>query len=122
MSRRVGYAPLRVVKVARLIKGLRRGLPIYAMKLNRPESGSKEGEPEWLAEYDDVFLKELIDLPPLQGLVHEIELLPGTQPIAKSSYKMSLSEALELEHQLNQLLKQGFIQPSVSPWGALVLF
>ena len=75
-----------------------------------------------MVEYDDVFIEELIDLPPPQELVHEIELLLGTQPIAKSSYKMSLSKALELKHQLNQLLEQGFIQPSVSPWGAPVLF
>ena len=35
---------------------------------------------------------------------------------------MSLSEALELKNQLNQLLEQGFTKPSLSPWGALVLF
>ena len=45
VSGRVKNAPLRVVKVARLIKGLRKGLPIYVVELNRPESGSKEGEP-----------------------------------------------------------------------------
>ena len=122
MSGRVGNAPLRVVKVARLIKGLRKGLPKYVVKLNRLESGSKEGELEWLANYDNVFSEELIDLPPSQELVHEIELLPRAQPIARSSYKMCLSKALELKHQLNQLLEQGFVQPSVSPWGAPVLF
>ena len=105
VSRRVGYTPLRVVKVSRLIKGLRKGLPIYAVKLNRPESGSKEGEPKWMADYNDVFPKELVDLPPPQELVHEIELLPRAQPIARSSYKMSLSKALELKHQPNQLLE-----------------
>ena len=31
-------------------------------------------------------------------------------------------EALELKNQLNQLLEQGFIKPSLSPWGAPVLF
>ena len=46
VSRRVGYAPLRVVKVARLIKGLKKGLSIYGVKLNRLENGSKEGEPK----------------------------------------------------------------------------
>ena len=35
---------------------------------------------------------------------------------------MSPSKALELKNQLSQLLEQGFIKPSVSPWGALVLF
>ena len=101
---------------------MRKGLPIYAIKLNKPKSEPKEGEPEWLTEYGDVFLEELINLPPPQELVHERDLLPATQPIARASYKMSLFEALELKHQLNQLLEQGFIRPSVSPWGALVLF
>ena len=35
---------------------------------------------------------------------------------------MSPLEALELKNQLNQLLEQGFIKPSVSPWGVPVLF
>ena len=35
---------------------------------------------------------------------------------------MSPSKALELKNQLNQLLEQGFIKPSVLPWGAPVLF
>ena len=64
VSGRVGNTPLRVVKAARLIKGLRKGLPINAIKLNRLESGSKEGEPEWFIDYNDVFHKELVDLPP----------------------------------------------------------
>ena len=35
---------------------------------------------------------------------------------------MSPFEALELKNQLSQLLEQGFIKPSVSPWGAPILF
>ena len=35
---------------------------------------------------------------------------------------MSPSEELELKNPLNQLLEQGFIKPSLSPWGAPVLF
>ena len=64
VSGRVGNAPLRVVKVTILIKGLRKGLPIDDVKLNRPESGSKEGELEWLTDYNDVLSEELIHLPP----------------------------------------------------------
>ena len=54
--------------------------------------------------------------------MHKIKLIPGAQPIARAPYKMSPSEALELKNQLNQLLEQGFIKPSVSPWGTPVLF
>lgn len=62
------------------------------------------------------------DIPPLRELAHEIELIPGAQPIARAPYKVSPSEALELKNQITQLLGQGFIKPSVSPWGAPVLF
>ena len=46
VSRRVGYAPLRVVKIAKLVKGLKNGLPIYTVKLNKPKGEPKEGELE----------------------------------------------------------------------------
>ena len=98
---RAGYAPLRIVKIAKLVKGLKKGLPIYVVKLNKPEGEPKEGELEWLTEYNDVFPEELTDLPPPWELVYEIDLLPGSQPIARASYKMSLFDAVELEHQLN---------------------
>ena len=64
VSGRVGYAPLRVVKIAKLIKGMGKGLPIYAVKLNKPKGKTKEGEPKWLTKYNDVFPEELTDLPP----------------------------------------------------------
>lgn len=43
-------------------------------------------------------------------------------PTPKRAYKMPVPEAIELKEQLRQLLEQGFIQPSVSPWGAPMLF
>ncbi|MCO5596797.1 hypothetical protein L7F22_050867 [Adiantum nelumboides] len=124
---RRGNTPLKVVKAKQLMKGLWKGLPLYVLKLNKLEEESKEKETEdkeleWLSEFLGVFSKELTDLPPTRGLVHDITLVPGAQPIAKSPYKMSLSKALELKNQLTQLLEQGFIRPSVSPWGASILF
>ena len=122
VSGKSGKSPLRVVKAHKLVKGLRKGLQIFAITLNKPSSLPNEGDPEWLKEYDDVFPEELTKLPPPRELVHEIEVVPGSQPVARAPYKMSLSKALELKDQLNQLLEQGFIRPSVSPWGAPVLF
>ena len=120
---RSGRNPLRVVKANKLIKGFQKELPIYILKLNKPEKKPAEGEePEWLKEYQDVFPDELTSLPSDRELVHEIELIPRAQPVARAPYKMSPLEALELKNQVNQLLEQGFIKPSVSPWGAPVLF
>ena len=59
---------------------------------------------------------------PERDIAHEIELVPRATRIAKSPYKMLVPEAIELKEQLCQLLEQGFIQPSVSSWGALVHF
>jgi hypothetical protein len=51
-----------------------------------------------------------------------IDLVPGTQPIHKAPYRMAPTELKELKEQLQELLDWGFIRPSVSPWGAPVLF
>lgn len=73
-------------------------------------------------EFPDVFPEEL----PGQLIEREIEFIievaPGTQPISKTPYRMSPAEMKELKVQLQDLLDKGFIRPSVSPWGAPVLF
>nr|GFC44372.1 putative reverse transcriptase domain-containing protein [Tanacetum cinerariifolium] len=44
------------------------------------------------------------------------------EPISKAPYRMAPIELKELKDQLQELLERGFIHPSVSPWGAPVLF
>ena len=119
---RSGKNPLKVVKANKIAKGYEKGLPIYILKLNKPEKLEEIHSPEWLKEYKDVFLEDLTSLPPNKELVHEIELIPRAQPIVKSPYMISPLEALEINNQLNQLLEKWFIKPSVSPWSALALF
>jgi hypothetical protein len=51
-----------------------------------------------------------------------IDLKPGTEPIARTPYRMSTPELQELKMQLKELLDLGLIRPSVSPWGAPVIF
>src|SRR5262249_20834922 len=52
----------------------------------------------------------------------EIELMANTEPISKAPYPMAPVELQELKKQLQELMDQGFVRPSVSPWGAPVLF
>ncbi|KAA3466562.1 DNA/RNA polymerases superfamily protein [Gossypium australe] len=59
------------------------------------------GDVRTVKEFPDVFSEELPGLPPDREVVFGIDLLPGTVP---------------------ELLDRGFIRPSVSPWGAPVLF
>nr|GEU86707.1 putative reverse transcriptase domain-containing protein [Tanacetum cinerariifolium] len=72
--------------------------------------------------FPDVFPDELPGLPPKREVEFTIELIPGAQPISKAPYRMAPVELKELKDQLQELLERGFIRPSVSPWGAPVLF
>ncbi|KAA0065652.1 ty3-gypsy retrotransposon protein [Cucumis melo var. makuwa] len=73
-------------------------------------------------EYPDVFPDKLLGLPPPREVDFAIELEPGTAPISRAPYRMAPAELKELKVQLQELLDKGFIRPSVSPWGAPVLF
>jgi hypothetical protein len=74
-----------------------------------------------LKEFEDVF-KEVLGLPPRRDIDFSIHLMFGAAPISKTPYRMSTPELKELQMQLEELLKKGYIRPSVSPWGAPVLF
>ncbi|KAL0549247.1 hypothetical protein IC582_013728 [Cucumis melo] len=73
-------------------------------------------------DYPDVFPEELPGLPPHREVEFAIELEPGTVPISRAPYRMAPAELKELKVQLQEFLDKGFIRPSVSPWGAPVLF
>ncbi|GLU19566.1 hypothetical protein SLE2022_358110 [Rubroshorea leprosula] len=73
-------------------------------------------------EFPDVFSEDLPGLPPDREVEFAIDLVPGTGPVSKAPYRMAPAELKELKVQLEELLEKGFIRPSVSPWGAPVLF
>jgi len=74
-------------------------------------------------EFPDVFPKSLPDQPPPKRNVdHAIDLVPGAEPPFRPIYRLTYQEMNELKNQLTELLKKGFIRPSVSPYGAPVLF
>ncbi|XP_070034591.1 uncharacterized protein [Nicotiana tomentosiformis] len=73
-------------------------------------------------EFLDMFPADLQGMPPDMDIDNGIGLVSGTQPIFISLYRMDLVELKELKEQLQELMDKGFIRPSVSPWGAPVLF
>ena len=78
--------------------------------------------PRVVCEYEDVFPDELLGLPPQRDVDFTIELHLDTSPISMIMHRMAPIELQELKVQLQELLDIGFIRPSTSPWGALVLF
>ncbi|XP_060961016.1 uncharacterized protein LOC133031515 [Cannabis sativa] len=73
-------------------------------------------------EFLDVFPEELPGLPPQREIDFIIDLIPGAEPVSKAPYRMAPAELKELKIQLQGMLDLGFTRPSVSPWGAPVLF
>jgi hypothetical protein len=51
-----------------------------------------------------------------------VNLMPGATPVSKAPYRMSTPELKEFQFQLEEILRKGYIRPSVSPWGAPILF
>ena len=74
-----------------------------------------------LKEFEDVF-KEIPGLPPKRDIDFSTNLMHGATPLSNTPYRMSTTELKELQMQLEELLKKGYIRPSVSPWGAPILF
>ena len=73
-------------------------------------------------EFPEVFPDDLSGLPPIRQVEFSIELVPGAKPIARAPYRLAVIEMRELMAQLQELLDKEFIHPSLSPWGAPVLF
>ncbi|GJQ93297.1 putative reverse transcriptase domain-containing protein [Tanacetum coccineum] len=82
---------------------------------------------DWLANYHAIIVcdEKLIHIPfGNEALIvrSNIDLIPGDAPIARAPYRLASSEMKELSEQLQELSDKGFIRPSISPWGAPVLF
>ncbi|GJS78198.1 putative reverse transcriptase domain-containing protein [Tanacetum coccineum] len=94
---------------------------------------------DWLSKYHDriicdervihipidsetLIIRDLPGLPLVRQVEFQIDLIPGAAPLSRAPYRLAPSEMQELSNQLQDLADRGFIRPSTSPLGALVLF
>jgi hypothetical protein len=68
-----------------------------------------------VSEFPDVFPDDLPGMPPDRDIEFSIELITGTSPISKRTYRMDVKDLAELKKQIEELLSKGFIRPSSSP-------
>ena len=71
-----------------------------------------------LQEFEDVFSKPTT-LPPSRPYDHTIPLLPDAVPVNTKPYRYSPIHKDEIERQVKELLSQGFITQSTSPFAPL---
>jgi hypothetical protein len=99
-----------------LKKCYRKGCQIFAAHM---EEAPKDKVPNIedhpvLKYFEDVF-KEIPGLPPKRDIYFSIDLMHGATPISQNPYIMSTPALKELKMQLEEILKKGYICPSVSP-------
>ena len=72
-----------------------------------------------LSNYKDVFAP-LEGIPPEDRIKHEINLIPNAKPVMKRPYRLAQPQADEVQNQVEKALREGWIQPSYSPWGTAI--
>jgi hypothetical protein len=69
-----------------------------------------------LQECMDVFPSELPPgLPPVRGIEHKIDLIPGTSLPNCATYRIKPDETKKIQRQVQDLLDRGYIHESLSP-------
>ncbi|GJW62205.1 hypothetical protein Tco_0111540 [Tanacetum coccineum] len=58
-------------------------------------------------EFPEVFPEDLPGLPPIRQVEFQIDLIPGTTPVARAPYRLAPSEMQELSNQLQELSDRG---------------
>jgi hypothetical protein len=75
-----------------------------------------------MQEFDDVFPEDIPNgLPPLRGIEHQIDLVPGASIPNRPAYRSNLEETKELQRQVDELMMKGYIRESMSPCAVPVL-
>jgi len=116
------------VSVNTICREYSKGSPLFAVLLrDRQKDKTSKAHKDIhkiLSDFKDVFPDELPKgLPPsrIEG-DFQITLKEGSKPTKRGLYRMSPSELRETKEQVDKLLAQGFVRPSISPWESPVLF
>ncbi|XP_070660571.1 uncharacterized protein [Malus domestica] len=103
----VRHGIISAMKAKRLLSKGYQGYLAYVV-LNDDTPSSVEDVPV-VRYFPDVFLEDLPGLPPNREVEFVIDLLPGTNPISLTPYKMAPAELRELKVQLQELVDKGHV-------------
>ena len=75
-----------------------------------------------LQEFEDVFLEEMPnELPPIRGIEHQIDFVPGATIPNLLAYRSNPEETKELQRQVEDLMSKEYVRESMSPYAVPVL-
>ena len=75
-----------------------------------------------LQAYVDLFPEEIPNgLPPLRGIEHQIDFIPGASIPNRPAYRSNPKESKEIQRQVEELMSKGYVRESLSPCAVSVL-
>ena len=98
-----------------------KGMPVFLLQLKQLLELERQVTlprviQKLLEQFKDIFPEELPSgLPPIRGIEHTIDLVPGATLPNKPAYRMNPEEAKELKKQVDELIDKGLIRESLSP-------
>ncbi|GJX79475.1 putative reverse transcriptase domain-containing protein [Tanacetum coccineum] len=118
---------LSIISCTKIQKYIMKSCQTFLAQVTKKETEDKSKEKRLedvpiVRDFWEVFLEDLPGSPPTRQVEFQIDLVPGAALVVRAPYRLAPSELQELSTQLQELSDKGFIRPSSSPWGALVLF
>lgn len=77
-------------------------------------------EPELASLLHAIFFTP-IGLPPLRGQEHKIPLQPESKPVKVRPYRYPHGQKEQIEKMVQEMLNQGIIRPSTSPFSSPII-
>ena len=93
---------IRQISALQMKKVVRRGYKVFVVHIINNEHMDTENKMKFddipiLQDFSDVFLEEILGLPPKRDMDFTIELVPGAVPNSKDPYRMNILELNELK-------------------------
>nr|GEV50707.1 putative reverse transcriptase domain-containing protein [Tanacetum cinerariifolium] len=111
---------LTVISCSKAQEYMAKGCHIFLAQISaKKEEDKSEGKQlkdvPIIRDFPEVYLEDFPGLPPARPVEFQIDLIPGSAPVARAPYRLAPSEMKELSEQLQELSDKGFITPSSSP-------
>ena len=75
-----------------------------------------------LQENKDLFSEDVPNgLPPIRGIEHQIDFIPGSSIPNRPAYRCNPEETKEIQKQVSELMEKGYVHKSMSPCAVPVL-